>query len=131
VPVDAARLRKLLNQRRDALVREGDLAFETEAGSDDTARKPDEDAAPLAEMNQVIASKRNLRRAQELEQIAAALAHLDDDPDDIGCCADCGDDIPTRRLELMPWARLCISCQEARERDAAPTGGRKHITDYE
>lgn len=112
-------------------MREGDIAFETEAGNDDTARKPDEDAAPLAEMNQVIASKRNLRRAQELEQIAAALAHLDEDPDDIGCCDDCGDDIPTRRLELMPWVRLCISCQETRERDRAPTGGRKHITDYE
>jgi DnaK suppressor protein len=128
--VDATRLRKLLNQRRDALVREGDIAFETEAGNDDTARKPDEDAAPLAEMNQVIASKRNLRRAQELEQIATALARLDDDPEDIGCCDDCGDDIPKRRLELMPWVRLCISCQETRERDAAPTG-RKHITDYE
>jgi RNA polymerase-binding transcription factor DksA len=31
----------------------------------------------------------------------------------------------------MPWVRLCIGCQEARERDETAGGGRKHITDYE
>ena len=128
--MDAARLRKLLLLRRDALVREGDVELHAEAADDDTARKPDEDAAPLAEMQQVIASNRNRARARELEQIGEALARIEDDPDDIGLCAECGDAIPDRRLELMPWVRLCISCQELRERDAS-TGSRKHVTDYD
>jgi DnaK suppressor protein len=32
-----------------------------------------------------------------------------------GTCADCGRDLPAKRLEIVPWARLCVSCQEARE----------------
>lgn len=128
--VDSTRLRQLLLQRRDALVREGDMELTPEAGDDDTARKPDEDAAPLAEMNQVIASNRNRARALQLEQIAEALARIEDDPEDIGACDECGEAIPDRRLELMPWVRLCIACQEARERDAS-SGRRRHVTDYD
>jgi DnaK suppressor protein len=129
--VNVARLRQLLLERREALLREGDIELPKEAGDDDTARKPDEDAAPLAEMSQIIASKRNRTRTRQLEQIVAALARIEEDPDGIGCCDGCGDEIPIRRLELMPWVRLCIACQELRERDETTAGGRKHITDYD
>lgn len=30
-------------------------------------------------------------------------------------CDDCGDDIETARLQVMPKARRCISCENARE----------------
>lgn len=33
-----------------------------------------------------------------------------------GECAECGGDIELKRLEAIPWARYCIKCQEARER---------------
>ena len=33
-----------------------------------------------------------------------------------GECAECGDDIELKRLEAIPWARYCVSCQEERER---------------
>ena len=126
---EAARFRRLLLDKRAALVAEGDVELVPEAADDNTARRPDEDAAPLAEMNQVIASNRNRVRTQQLEQIAEALQRLEDDPDDFGFCEDCGDEIPPRRLELMPWVTLCIPCQETRERDGSPIG-RKHLTDY-
>lgn len=29
-----------------------------------------------------------------------------------GRCAGCGAAIPPKRLEAVPWARFCISCQE-------------------
>jgi RNA polymerase-binding transcription factor DksA len=33
-----------------------------------------------------------------------------------GVCAECGGDIEPKRLEAIPWARYCVTCQEARER---------------
>ena len=30
-------------------------------------------------------------------------------------CAACGGDIEPKRLEVIPWARYCVKCQEARE----------------
>jgi DnaK suppressor protein len=32
-----------------------------------------------------------------------------------GECARCGDDINEKRLQAVPWATLCIGCQEATE----------------
>lgn len=96
----------------------------------DTARKLDDDAAPLEEMSKVIASNRNKSRADELRAIDAALARLRADPEEFGCCEACGEDIGVRRLELMPWVHLCIECQEAEERDGVPGGARRHLTDF-
>jgi DnaK suppressor protein len=36
-----------------------------------------------------------------------------------GACSNCGEDIPDRRLEAVPWAPYCICCQEIRERSDA------------
>lgn len=91
--------------------------------------KVDDDAAPLSEMNQVIASNRNRERALRMKRIADALGRLRADPEDFGICEGCGEDIPRRRLELMPWATLCIDCQEAREDDGPRS--RRNLTDYD
>ena len=39
---------------------------------------------------------------------------------DYGICESCGDDIPYRRLEALPWTRLCIDC--ARDHERKPVG---------
>lgn len=115
-----------LRARREALVREGDHELAAEV---DTARKVDDDAAPLAEMEKVIASNRNRARAEELQQVEAALQRLADDPEGFGICEQCEDPIPIRRIELMPWVKRCIACQQGSE-DDRPDGKRRHITDY-
>jgi RNA polymerase-binding transcription factor len=33
-----------------------------------------------------------------------------------GVCVSCEDEMDKRRLEAVPWARHCISCQEKQER---------------
>lgn len=33
-----------------------------------------------------------------------------------GDCAECGGDIEEKRLLALPWAKYCVTCQEARER---------------
>lgn len=44
-----------------------------------------------------------------LHTIESALSRLDDGT--YGVCADCHSDIPPRRLEALPFATLCVSCQ--------------------
>jgi DnaK suppressor protein len=43
--------------------------------------------------------------------IAMALLRIEDGT--FGTCVHCGNDISNRRLEAVPWAPLCIRCQEA------------------
>jgi DnaK suppressor protein len=47
-------------------------------------------------------------------QIMEALSRLDQGT--YGCCADCGAAIPPRRLEALPYATLCVSCQTVADR---------------
>lgn len=129
-PKDVEFFKDLLERRQAELRAEGDVALVPENAEDDPARKVDEDAAPLAEMNQVIASKRNLERTRQLEAIAEALELIGEDPEEYGMCEDCSEPIKRRRLELMPWVTLCIRCAEQHERADNLGGRRRHITDY-
>ncbi len=33
----------------------------------------------------------------------------------VGLCASCEEDMNLKRLEAVPWAKLCLSCQEKQE----------------
>jgi len=44
----------------------------------------------------------------EIEQIDLALIKMS--LGDYGSCESCGDDIAPRRLQAIPWARLCVEC---------------------
>ncbi len=122
------RFRKLLEAQRAALVAEGDVDLEPER-SGETVHEVDEDAAPLTEMNQVIASNRNRERTERLRRIDAALDRVNDPDEEFGVCEACGEAIGLRRLELMPWTRLCLDCQAENERNDPPKT-RRHLTDY-
>ena len=100
----------------------GDI--ELEPGRDDaTAVGSDEDAQPLTEMSQAIASSRNRNRSAVLARVVAALARLDAEPDVFGLCVECEEPIAAKRLELMPYVELCVECQQAKDgqrRDRRP-----------
>lgn len=89
----------------------------------------DEDAQPLSEMGQVIASNRNRNRAASLARIDAALARLQNHPDEYGLCQECEAEIPAGRLELLPFAEFCAKCQALKDEVSKPTR-RRHLTDY-
>ena len=38
-----------------------------------------------------------------------------------GECVRCGEDINGKRLEAVPWARMCIGCQEETEAEHLPS----------
>lgn len=52
-------------------------------------------------------------RNRMLRQIENSLQQLREDR--YGVCEECGEDIDERRLKVVPFASLCIECQENRE----------------
>lgn len=60
---------------------------------------------------------RNMERnATRLHEIRTALQRLDSGT--FGVCTTCEEDIHSKRLAAVPWAALCISCQEVAEQEA-------------
>jgi DnaK suppressor protein len=47
----------------------------------------------------------------QLRLIEEALDRLDSG--DYGTCLSCDEPIPPKRLNAVPWARYCVTCQEA------------------
>jgi RNA polymerase-binding transcription factor len=126
-PAARARFRKRLIDLKGELVDEGDVAIEP-GRIDAAAVGTDEDAQPLAEMSQTIASSRNRERTGVLRLVTAALRRLDEAPEAFGLCSECEEPISEKRLELRPYVELCVECQQSRD---APRGGsRKSLTDW-
>lgn len=124
---ELAAVRAALEQMRAALLAEGTVEVKVEA-AEPVASKVDEDDAPYREMGQSIASARNRERAERMGQIDDALRRLAADPDAFGVCEACEEEIPPRRLALLPFVRLCVACQSARETRGPAV--RKKVTDY-
>jgi len=55
----------------------------------------------------------HLRRVQEAMKAV--------DRGQYGECVRCGEDINEKRLEAVPWATMCIRCQEEKETEHAPS----------
>ena len=51
------------------------------------------------------------RASRELEEINEALRRLYEEPDRFGICENTGDQIPLERLEIIPWARTCVTVE--------------------
>ena len=50
---------------------------------------------------------------QKASALQTALSNLDEP--EFGICFECGEDIPTGRILLMPEAKMCVSCAEEQE----------------
>ncbi len=122
------RYRKRLLELKAELLAAGDL--EIEPGREDpTQVGSDEDAQPLTEMSQTIASSRNQNRTQVLARVVAALGRLEDGGETFGLCVECEEPIAARRIDLMPYVELCVECQQAQD-GPRRSGGRRHLRDF-
>ena len=117
-----------LRERRDKLLAEGPAKIEPNRKDASTVGVADEDEQALSEMMQTLASNRNRDAAREIQLIDGALRKLRDQPDEYGVCEDCGEDIPEKRLALMPWAKFCAECQS--RVDQKRNVARTKVTDY-
>jgi len=63
----------------------------------------------LTEMNTAL----KVHEENILQDIKDAIGRVNDGT--YGICAHCGKDIPEERLEVMPYAKLCVDCEEKLE----------------
>lgn len=53
------------------------------------------------------------RESKQLKSARAALRRIDDGT--FGVCEECEEQISPKRMAAIPWASLCVVCQEAQE----------------
>ena len=70
------------------------------------------DKATSSYTKEFMFSKSNNDR-QLMQMITEALNRIDEGA--FGECLNCGEMVDAKRLEAVPWARLCRSCQELAE----------------
>ncbi len=68
----------------------------------------DADTSDPAEAHNQVALIANLQ--QSIQQINEALLRIEEGT--YGTCEKCGNAIPRERLEILPYARLCVPCQQ-------------------
>ncbi len=107
------RLRALLDERRRELA----TAFKR---STETQRRNSSEDGPLDladTATELYAQEFNYSLSENdrarLLLIDAALERIDNG--DYGDCEECGEKITETRLKAIPWAALCIECQERKE----------------
>lgn len=114
-------IRASLQKRRQAILAK--IAEESPLpGSDDITRGDSLDIASSARDREITFMLKS-RELDELRAVEDAIDRID--RDDYGVCASCEDPIEMKRLEAIPWARFCRSCQEEMENRKA--AGRTHF----
>ena len=56
------------------------------------------------------------QQVRSIHEIRSALDRIEEGS--YGCCERCDEAIPAKRLDALPWARLCVKCQSATEAEA-------------
>ena len=98
-------LAALLKMKSEVMSNLG-IKFDTIASM---GRVNEEDQAQLSH-DEFLQLRLNSLEYNKLRQLNEALARLNDG--EYGVCPACEGPIPARRLEIIPWARYCVHCQE-------------------
>ena len=105
--------RDRLLARREGLFR---LVTEAEMSSRERDAEATQDPADMAAnaytKELLISMSANDRRL--LGHIDESLARIE--AGEYGHCVNCGEPVPEKRLEAVPWARYCVKCQDLQER---------------
>ena len=105
--------RERLMDRRTSLVGQVQQAELYSRERDAEATQDPADMAANAYTKELLVSMSDNDR-QLLNLIDEALECMDDSG--YGKCIRCGQPLPEKRLEAVPWARHCVRCQELHER---------------
>jgi len=109
-PGDPSEFKKILDRKKAELVqslrKRSDISIEKSPDQFDEIQH----AATLELAIQNLDREYNL-----LRDVKAALLRIDDGS--FGTCIQCEWAISPKRLAAVPWAPLCIECQEAADRD--------------
>ncbi len=121
--VNSEMYRKLLTEKREELIsrlyeRRSQIAVERETD--------DEGAFALQDVIKDLALTNMEREIRTLSEVELSLRLMESGQ--YGLCGSCGDEIPTARLQALPWTRICVACAgggikgAAKERDELPEG---------
>lgn len=105
--------RDRLLDRRESLVGQVQQAELYSRERDAEATQDPADMAANAYTKELLVSMSDNDR-QLLNLIDEALERMDDSG--FGKCVRCGQALPEKRLEALPWARHCVRCQDLHER---------------
>jgi len=106
------RFKKLLQARRDELGRS--VVQAQEAGKTPAqAYGVDEGDRASRSHDKELFFHQTMKSRGSIRAIDAALARIADGT--FGECLHCNQEINLKRLEALPWARYCITCQELLE----------------
>jgi DnaK suppressor protein len=97
--------RKLQEKRREVTAGLG-TKFDTLARM---GRVAEDDQAQISH-DEFVSLRLNSLDYAQLRLVEEALDRLDSG--DYGTCLRCEERIPAKRLEVLPWARYCVKCQE-------------------
>ena len=117
-PDQIARYREILLDKREALlgqVESLDEVITNSTRATETSKSPlsiAENASDAYESDFAFISMES--EESLLRKIEEALQRIRDGS--YGQCADCGDEISPERLEALPFASLCMKCQQEEER---------------
>src|ERR1041384_8184942 len=100
--------KKRLMAERKALAHKLDSQEHNLAVDGNEMPDPVDLAAQAFSKNVILALSENETR--QLGMIDEALRRIEDG--EFGDCANCGNEINTKRLDAVPWARYDIACQE-------------------
>ncbi|HZN55653.1 MAG TPA: TraR/DksA family transcriptional regulator [Candidatus Polarisedimenticolaceae bacterium] len=114
---ERAHFRELLLRKRQDLMRaysisKGDSQSDLDNGTEDYV-----DYAVNSYAREFLLSLTEMERKQLL-LVEDALNRID--RGEYGYCQQCGEEIAPKRLEVQPWARHCVRCQELEEQGLLP-----------
>jgi DnaK suppressor protein len=110
------RLKKVLSEEYENIVR---ALNRNRAAEEEILVEKTEDEGDLALISHNKELLYNLHESdfRRLKAIEDAFKRIQ--RDEYGVCTGCGEDINEKRLGAVPWATMCIRCQEEMERDDA------------
>lgn len=105
--------RNKLLERREGLVGQVAAAEMRNRDRDAEATQDPADMAANTYTKEVLISMSDNDRTM-LNLIDEALKRTE--VGDYGLCVNCGEPVPEKRLEAVPWAKYCLRCQDLKER---------------
>ena len=97
-------MQEIQSQLGQSLTEEQQRRFESAMDSGDQA---------LLDLEREMGISLQEKRNRERQMIDEALVSLEEGT--YGICVECGTEISEKRLAVMPFARLCVECQEKLE----------------
>ncbi len=105
--VKPAAYRKVLIEKRQNVMAGLGIKFDTLAKM---GRVAEEDQAQLSH-DEFISLRLNSLDYVQLKLIEEALDRIE--AGDYGICLGCDEPIPAKRLQALPWAKYCVTCQQS------------------